>query len=71
MGKIIVPIDMPETCGECLFCGDIQELSVDKGLYKKIARCKLAPNDIEDPWRDIYWQSHNKENWCPLIAYKG
>ena len=66
MGKIIVPMDMPNTCGECIFFGDTQELSLGKGIYKKIARCILAPENMEDPWRDIYWQIYNKEEWCPL-----
>lgn len=69
MCKVIVPMEMPATCGECPFCGDTQELAIGKGVYKKIGRCRLAPEEIEDPWRDIYWQVFNKEKWCPLEEY--
>lgn len=65
MDKAILVIDMPKNCAECFLSGDIQELMVGNGLYKKIARCLLAEN-IEDPWRDLIWQLDNKEEWCPL-----
>ena len=67
MSKAIAVIDMPKTCAECFFCCTIQEISVGNGLYKKVGKCSLA-KDIEDPWRDIYWQVEHKEEWCPLKA---
>lgn len=70
MSKAVVIIDMPRTCGECIFSGDSQELLLGKGLYKKIARCRIAPEEIEDPWRDVYWQIYHKEKWCPLKEIK-
>lgn len=65
MNKAIAIIDMPETCGECFFCCTIEEISVGNGLYKKIGKCSLT-KDIENPWRDIWWQVEHKEDWCPL-----
>ena len=65
MNKAIAIIDMPETCAECFFCCTMQEISVGNGLYKKIGKCSLA-KDIEDPWRNIWWQVEHKEEWCPL-----
>ena len=65
MDKAIAIIDMPTTCAECFFCCTIQEISFGNGLYKKVGKCSLA-KDIEDPWRDIYWQVTHKEDWCPL-----
>lgn len=65
MNKAIAIIDMPETCAECFFCCTIQEISVGNGLYKKVGKCSLA-KDIEDPWRNIWWQVEHKEEWCPL-----
>lgn len=66
MSKAVLVIDMPKTCSECYFCGDTTELPVGNGLYKKVARCFLAKNNIEDPWRNVWWQLDNKEVWCPL-----
>lgn len=65
MSKAIAIIDMPETCGECLFCSALTEMYLGNGFYKKFGKCMLA-KDIEDPWRNVYWQSEHKEDWCPL-----
>ena len=65
MNKAIAIIDMPQTCGECLFCSSITEMYVGNGFYKKFGKCVLA-KDIEDPWRNVHWQSEHKEDWCPL-----
>lgn len=66
MSKIIVPIEMPETCSECYFRSSFEEFGVGSGFYRKISRCLLAPNDMEDTWRDIHWQIEHRETWCPL-----
>lgn len=69
MVKIIVPIEMPETCLDCPFRGASEFIVYSLGdevLYKKISRCKFAPKEIEDPWRNVQWQANNKEDWCPL-----
>lgn len=66
MSKIIVPIDMPETCMDCPFRSGLIEIPVKHGLYKKVSHCRFAPEEIEDPWRNIYWQRDNREDWCPL-----
>lgn len=65
MSKAILVLDMPDTCFDCFFSGNPQEVSVGNGLYKKVSRCLLA-QDIEDPWRNIDWQFDNKEDWCPF-----
>lgn len=66
MSKIIVPIEMPETCGECPFRSGPIEIPVKHGLYKKVSHCQFAPGWLEDPWRDLKWMVDNKEDWCPL-----
>lgn len=66
MVKIIVPIEMPETCLDCPFRNGPIEIPVGDGLYKKISYCRFAPEEIEDPWRNVQWQANNKEDWCPL-----
>lgn len=66
MSKIIVPIEMPETCSECFFRTPTEYIHVGDGLYKKIVRCQFASDSLGDPWRDIRWQMDNKEDWCPL-----
>lgn len=62
----VVPEEIPECCAECPFRSKSEEFSVGKGVYKKICHCLLAPEENEDPWRDIEWTCHNKEKWCPL-----
>ena len=64
----IVPLEMPQTCGDCPFRSSDKELNVGTGLYKRINRCLIAPEEIEDPYRDEFWQIANKEKWCPLKA---
>lgn len=66
MSKAILVLDMPETCSECYFCSKPTEFYVSGGLYTKISRCRLAPDTVEDPWRDIPWQIEHKETWCPF-----
>ena len=66
MDKAILVIDMPDTCSDCYFCSNPTTVSVGNGLFKKISKCVLAKDDIEDPWRNIYWQMEHKEDWCPL-----
>ena len=66
MSKAIALLDMPSTCTECFFNGASQYFHTDNNLYKKVGRCLIAPDDIEDPWRDVHWQLDNKEEWCPL-----
>lgn len=67
----VVPLEMPECCAECPFHAPYEELSVQTGLYKKISRCVIAPEEIEDPHRDIVWMCNNKEKWCPLKEMVG
>ena len=66
MPKIIVPIEMPDTCSECYFRGPIEEFGVGSGFYRKISRCLLAPDSMADPYKDICWQMEHRETWCPL-----
>ena len=66
MAKATVVIDMPDSCSECHFRGAIEELDVGCGFYRKISKCLLAPDTIEDPWKDIHWQIDRRETWCPL-----
>lgn len=68
MDGIIVPIEMPKTCGDCMFHIASQEIGVPgyPGFYEKISRCMFCPPTIEDGWRSLLWQCENKERWCPL-----
>lgn len=71
--SIIVPLDMPENCGECLFKSEYIEMCIDgrKGLYKHIARCTLKPIELDDDdWKDSQWLMHNRFSWCPLKPYE-
>lgn len=63
----IVPLEMPQTCFECFLLSEPEYIGVGKGLYKRICRCKLAPENIQDPYRNVEWFCDNKEKWCPLI----
>lgn len=70
MPKIIVPIEMPETCALCPFREPSEFFPAGDGLYKKFSCCIFAPDSLEDPWRDVRWQVNNKEDWCPLESAK-
>ena len=70
-GVFIPNLEMPCCCNECVFSSNPEEIRVDWNLYKKISKCLLAPEDIEDPWRDVMWQVRNREEFCPLVEFKG
>ena len=70
-GVFIPNFEMPCCCNECVFRANPEEIRVDWNLYKKISRCLLAPENIEDPWRDVMWQVRNREDFCPLVEIKG
>lgn len=63
----IIPLEMPTTCGDCFFLSKPEYIGVGSCLYKKICRCRLSPENIEDPYREVEWFLENKEKWCPLI----
>lgn len=71
MSKVALIIDEPETCSECPFVSSPIYVSsnVKINCYKKISKCLYAPDDIEDPWRNISWQRENRESWCPLVHF--
>lgn len=66
MSKGFLVFDIPNCCAECYLRARPEEWPVEPGLYKKISRCMLATDDMEDPWRDIRWQLNHKESWCPI-----
>ena len=66
MSKIIVPIEMPETCSGCLFHSPNIFIPALTGHRTTVGRCQFSPESAEDPWRDVQWQMENKEDWCPL-----
>lgn len=63
----IVPMEMPKTCIDCPFISKAEEVSAGiGGIYKKICRCIIAPEEIEDPYYNLHWLINNKPEWCPL-----
>ena len=62
----IVPAEIPETCLGCPFHTPCEFISVGDGLYKRVSRCILAPEEIEDPWKNVHKMLHGREDWCPL-----
>ena len=69
MAKVMYVFDEPETCSECPFIGKLEyipDYDSSDWLYRKIAKCKLAPESIEDPWMEERWLYNNKPEWCPL-----
>ena len=65
--RVLAVLDEPETCSDCYFRGGFEEVHLGGGRFKRISKCRLAPDTVEDPWRDAVWQLDNKEPWCPLI----
>lgn len=69
MAKVMYVFDEPKTCSECPFIGKLEyipDYDSSDWLYRKIAKCKLAPESIEDPWMEERWLCNNKPEWCPL-----
>lgn len=69
MGIIVPDLEMPCNCLECIFKVPIIEVPIDIYTYKKASHCRFAPDNIEDPWRDLQWMLNNKEVYCPLKPY--
>lgn len=65
-GIFVRGLKEPETCSECPFKSLLEPIAVESNLFKYISKCSLAPDEIEDPWRDIAWQLENKESFCPI-----
>ena len=64
MKKGIVEIEMPENCFECQFRYDAAEMPIGPYEYRKIHRCLLEPDDLEDAYlHDI---SQKRQEWCPI-----
>lgn len=61
---------IPTCCAKCDFRGTPEYLTDDECGSELVSRCKLAPEEIEDPWRPLWWQWDNKEVWCPLFEVK-
>lgn len=66
----IVPEGIPTTCGECPFLSKAEEVPLLLGKYEKICRCTISPEEIEDPYHNLYWLINNKPKWCPLKEVK-
>lgn len=63
---IKVPIEMPVDCLECPFFFDKQYFYRPDNTYVRAGRCRFAPEEIEDPWRNVHEVYGHKEEWCPL-----
>lgn len=64
---VLIDMEMPKSCSECPFVRRPELVSAkERGLYEYISCCNKAPDEIDDPWRSIIWQSKNRETWCPL-----
>lgn len=63
---IKVPIEMPDGCLGCPFFIDKEYLYMGDYIYERIGRCQFAPEEIEDPWRNIHKVYCRREEWCPL-----
>lgn len=75
MAKVAFVFDEPETCSECCFLSGTDYI-IDGShypndyLYRRIAACKIAPQSVEDPWKEVNWLANNKPEWCPLKPVK-
>lgn len=64
---LIKGMEMPKVCAECPFHSMPELFMLETNRYSYISRCVRAPEEIEDPWREIVWQMEHKESWCPII----
>ena len=77
LAKVAFVFEEPKTCFACPFLGKPEYIPDYGGhygpndwLYKQIAECKLAPDSVEDPWKEFHWLAENKSDWCPLKPVK-
>ncbi len=62
MRKGIIVIKMPDTCLECPMSYHAEDLDAGEGLYKRLYRCRMEPEDLEE----VYLKLNGKTDWCPI-----
>lgn len=66
MSKGIIVVYKSDKCMECPMCYHSEDLAINglQGLYKRLYRCRLEPEDLED----VYIELNKKPDWCPIIS---
>lgn len=76
MKKIIVKgMEKPDRCFECPFLSESVHIFVadspkGKQYFEAMWKCKLAPDEVEHPWRSYDQVSKTVEKWCPIEEIK-
>lgn len=65
MSKGIVVMNKPDRCIECPMSYHADDLELCGGCYKRLYRCRLEPEDVEEVYIDL----HTKPDWCPIIPF--
>jgi hypothetical protein len=68
-------MEKPDRCFECPFLSESVNMFVPdspkgKKYFEAMWKCKLAPNDVEYPWRSYDQVSKTVEKWCPIEDVK-
>lgn len=65
MSKGIILLDeIPKTCVECPMCFYATDMSIGKFEFRRLYRCKLEPEEIEQAYLEDICCS--KPDWCPI-----
>lgn len=69
MSECIVRMDRPTECEECPFAGVPALMpSSNPGFYRFVARCTIAPQEVDDPFFEVAKDCVAIPSWCPIIA---
>ena len=66
MSAIVKGMEKPRICIDCVFLSKAEEICEGNDRYSKIRRCLMAPDNIEDPYRNESWFVRNTEDFCPI-----
>ena len=64
MAKGILVFDIPISCIDCPMCYESLKMSIGKYEYRQLYRCRIEPEDLEDPYLGDIME--RKPDWCPL-----
>lgn len=70
MSKSIVVFETPCDCGKCMFLGEAEMIHIGDFQYKRLYRCRLEPEGLDEDEGDIVYLNDfiftGKPPWCPL-----
>lgn len=70
MDKVVIVLDKPDCCLECVFRRHSEDMSLGNFTYQRLYRCGLEPEYLNEDNGDVIYLNdfmlNGKAPWCPL-----